>query len=256
MDWTPAEEALIEELEKATGNFWAGEAEVVRTYFDKTRTREQDLVWLRHQTWKEIKQIPIIAQSIIEATKKVGHEVSYEEYIEITQKCHDEANHYVWMAQCLQELVGKPIGLEESMGPLPEQVKLGSIRREYTKKSPHPAVEAASSAWPEGGGSSITFKELSKITGGRLESKIAEAAKKIYEDEVGHGVQGAQAIIRAMKRFGLDKETRTLVLDAARTVCRQRLRMRNEMFGFPLTQQRLAEIEEGKNVTLVRLRDL
>ena len=147
------------------------------------------------------------------------------------------------MAQCLQELVSKPIGLEESMGPLPEQVKLGDMRRAFAAKNRHPAVETASSAWPEGGGSSITFKELSKITGGRLESKIAAAAKKIYEDEVGHGVQAAQAIIRAMRRFGLDKETRTIMLDAARSVCRQRLRMRNEMFGFPLTEERLAEIE-------------
>jgi hypothetical protein len=42
----------------------------------------------------------------------------------------------------------------------------------------------------------------------------------------------------------------------ARKLCQQRLRMRNEMFGFPLTEERLKEIEEGKNITPVRLRDL
>jgi len=256
MELTADERALIEALEQASGNFWAGEAEVVRTYFDKTRSPEKDLVWLRHQTWKEIKQIPVIAQAVIDATRRVGKDMEYDEYVELAKKCYDEANHYAWMAQCLEELVGQPVGLEDSQGPLPEQVKLGQLRREFARKSPHPAVEAASSAWPEGGGSSITFKELSKISGGLLESKIATAAAKIYEDEVGHGREGAEAIVRAVRRHGLDAPTRELIIETARTVGRQRLRMRNEMFSFPLTEKRLDEIGQGKGVSPVRLTDL
>jgi hypothetical protein len=42
----------------------------------------------------------------------------------------------------------------------------------------------------------------------------------------------------------------------ARKLCRQGLRMRAEMFGFPLSEERLKEIEAGKNISPVRLLDL
>ncbi|MGH7843591.1 MAG: hypothetical protein ACREQW_00250, partial [Candidatus Binatia bacterium] len=111
MDFTREEAALIAELEGVSGNFWAGEAEVVRTYFARHRTRERDLAWLRHQAWKEIKQIPIIASEVIRATDRVGKDLSFDEYLEITKKCWEEAKHYVWMAECLEELGDQALSL-------------------------------------------------------------------------------------------------------------------------------------------------
>ena len=68
----------------------------------------------------------------------------------------------MWVAECLEELEGKPLGpaaaLDALGGPLPEQVKIRKVRQEIEKKSQHPAVIAAVSAWPEGGGSGVTFK--------------------------------------------------------------------------------------------------
>ncbi len=48
MDLIDDEQALISALEGVSGNFWAGEAEIVRAYFARHRTRERDRVWLRH----------------------------------------------------------------------------------------------------------------------------------------------------------------------------------------------------------------
>jgi hypothetical protein len=260
MNFTKEEEALIAELEAVSGNFWAGEAEVVRTYFARHRTHERDRAWLRHQAWKEIKQIPVIANAVIEATPRVGKEISFDEYLEITKKCWEEAKHYVWVAECLEELEGKPLGpaaaLDALGGPLPEQVQIRKVREEIEKKSRHPAVIAAVSTWPEGGGSGVTFKELSKVQGGKLEAKIAAAAARICAEEADHGREGAEAVIRGVRKCGLDAQTREIMLEGATRLCRQRLRMRNEMFGFPLTEERLSEIEAGTNVVLVRLKDL
>jgi hypothetical protein len=256
MDFTKEEEALIAELEEVSGKFWAGEAEVVRTYFARHRTRERDLAWLKHQAWKEIKQIPVIANAVIDATGKVGKDVSFDEYLEITKKCWDEAKHYVWMAECLQELGYQSLSLADLGGPLPEQAKIRQVREKIEKKSQHPAVIAAVSSWPEGGGSGGTFKELSKIQGGKLEAKIAAAAARICAEEADHGREGAEAVIRGVRKCGLDKQTKQIMLDGARRLCRQRLRMRNEMFGFPLTEARLQEIEEGKDIVPARLKDL
>jgi hypothetical protein len=256
MDFTKEEVALIAELEAVSGNFWAGEAEVVRTYFARHRTRERDLAWLKHQAWKEIKQIPVIASAVIDATGKVGKDLSFDEYLEITKKCWEEAKHYVWMAECLQELGYQTLALADLGGPLPEQTKIRQVREEVEKKSQHPAVIAAVSSWPEGGGSGVTFKELSKVQGGKLEAKIAAAAARICAEEADHGREGAEAVIRGVRKCGLDAQTKQIMLDGANRLCRQRLRMRNEMFGFPLTEERLKEIEEGKNIVPVRLKEV
>ena len=256
MDLTQEEHALIAELEEVSGRFWAGEAEVVRTYFARHRTRERDQAWLKHQAWKEIKQIPVIANQVIRATDRVGRDLSFDEYLEITKKCWEEAKHYVWMAECLQELGDESLGLSDLGGPLPEQAKIRLVREEIEKKSQHPAVIAAVSTWPEGGGSGVTFKELSKIRGGKLEAKIAAAAARICAEEADHGREGAEAVIRGVRQRGLDPQTREILLDGARKLCRQRLRMRNEMFGFPLSEERLKEIEAGKDISPVRLGDL
>jgi hypothetical protein len=256
MDFTKEEVALIAELEAVSGNFWAGEAEVVRTYFARHRTRERDLAWLKHQAWKEIKQIPIIANAVIRATDRVGKDLSFDEYLEITKKCWEEAKHYVWMAECLEEIGDQAVGLADLGGPLPEQAKIRQVREAIEKKSQHPAVIAAVSSWPEGGGSGVTFKELSKVQGGKLEEKIATAAARICAEEADHGREGAEAVIRGVRKHGLDEQTKQIMLEGARKLCRQRLRMRNEMFGFPLTEERLKEIEEGKNIVPVRLKEV
>ena len=257
MEFTKEEKALITGLEDVCGNFWAGEAEVVRTYFSRHRTHERDLAWLKHQAWKEIKQIPVIANEVIRATERVGKDLSFDEYLEITKKCWEEAKHYVWMAECLEELTANSgVSLDELGGPLPEQAKIRAVREEIERKSQHPAVIAAVTSWPEGGGSGVTFKELSNVRGGKLETKIAEAAARICEEEADHGREGAEAIIRGVRKSGLDEQTKEIMLEGARRLCRQRLRMRNEMFGFPLSEERLKEIEEGKDITPIRLRDL
>ncbi len=256
MDFTKEEAALIAELEEVSGRFWAGEAEVVRTYFARHRTRERDLAWLKHQAWKEIKQIPVIANEVIRATDRVGKDLSFVEYLEVTKKCWEEAKHYVWMAECLQELGYESLGLSDLGGPLPEQAKIRQVREEVERQSQHPAVIAAVSTWPEGGGSGVTFKELSKVRGSKLEAKIAAAAARICAEEADHGREGAEAVVRGVRKLGLDAQTKEILLAGARRLCRQRLRMRNEMFGFPLTEERLREIEAGKNITPVRLSDL
>ena len=63
-------------------------------------------------------------------------------------------------------------------------------------------------------------------------------------------------MIRGVRSCGLQAQTKEVMLDGPAKLCRQRLRMRNEMFGFPLTEERLDEMEAGKNVVPVRLIDL
>ena len=51
-------------LEAAPSRWWAGEAEVVRTYFSNPRTREDDLHWLRLQAARELGTVERLLQAL------------------------------------------------------------------------------------------------------------------------------------------------------------------------------------------------
>ena len=59
-----------------------------------------------------------------------------------------------------------------------------------------------------------------------------------------------------MCSYGREAQTKQFMLAGAAKLCHQRLRMRNEMFGVVLTEERLKDIAAGKNFTPVRIKDL
>lgn len=81
-----------------------------------------------------------------------------------------------------------------------------------------------------------------QIKGGDLEARIASAFRQIVNDEIGHMQSGARGLARVVKT---DEDFAT-VKQMVREVSRQRVRMRNDMFGNPLSAERLREIDEGK----------
>ena len=93
----------------------------------------------------------------------------------------------------------------------------------------------------EGGGSGWLIG-LSRITGGRLEQRMARAAKEISGDEMFHG---PIHIASAGRRIETSEQ-----LERAKSVLEQylqyHLRMKNEQFGNPLSKERLAEIDQGR----------
>ena len=80
------------------------------------------------------------------------------------------------------------------------------------------------------------------ITGGELEQRIAGAFEIIFGDEVGHMKTGAEGLRRVVKT----DEQWDKAKGMTREIARPRVRMRNEMFGHPLSEERLREIDEGK----------
>jgi hypothetical protein len=68
----------------------------------------------------------------------------------------------------------------------------------------------------------------------------------IYGDEVGHAAQGFRAVVRIAASASDDQWRQ--VLEKAEAVGYHRVRMRNEQFGFPLSEERIAQIRAGKIV--------
>ena len=93
----------------------------------------------------------------------------------------------------------------------------------------------------EGGGSGWLIG-MSRITGGKLEQRMAKVAKEIADDEMFHGpihIAAAARQIRADQELEEAKQILTQYLHC-------HLRMKNEQFGHPLTKERLDEIDNGK----------
>lgn len=93
----------------------------------------------------------------------------------------------------------------------------------------------------EGGGSGWLIG-LSRITGGKLEQRMAHAAREISHDEMFHGPIHIAAAARRIKTPEQLERTKTVL---ARYL-QYHLRMKNEQFGNPLSKERLEEIDQGK----------
>ena len=102
-------------------------------------------------------------------------------------------------------------------------------------------LDRASVAFTEGGGGAM-FWELSRISGGALEHRIAAIFKEIYQDELSHGWPHLEEIARHARCEADWLRAEAIICD----ISRQRLRMRNEMFGHSLATTRVREIDEGR----------
>ena len=93
----------------------------------------------------------------------------------------------------------------------------------------------------EGGGSSF-FYEGRKIGGDPVSEQIAQACQVVFEDELEHSEHGAHGLEQQLDTEEEWAGVREMVV----AICQQRLRMRYEMFGLPVDEQRIAEVTEGK----------
>jgi hypothetical protein len=76
---------------------------------------------------------------------------------------------------------------------------------------------------------------------GGAEDKIAQACQLVYEDEFGHMLAGISGIAQE----GLTDTDWTLMERLVVEQLHQRIRMRNEQFSFPISEQRVQAIYRG-----------
>ncbi|HLQ34046.1 MAG TPA: hypothetical protein VK457_15270 [Chloroflexota bacterium] len=148
------------------------------------------------------------------------------------------AEHIRWLRfQCWKEFwdEGRPITADE-LEQAPEGLKLAQFREGIAKTEGE--LGGFVRKFNEGGGASM-YKAGMDITGGELEQRIAGAFEI---DEVGHMKTGAEGLRRVVKT----DEQWDKAKGMTREIARPRVRMRNEMFGHPLSEERLREIDEGK----------
>lgn len=237
----------MRELVDMAARYWAGEAEVVRAYFSRPHTKEQDIRWLKLQCYKEINGSGLVGpdgliegpiKRLAEAFPKVDREIDRHEFEEMIEGLYDEFKHYCLLADILDDLSGQKTNPHD-LPQYPEDRKLTEMRWKCQETAGELGRFAVT--FTEGGGCGI-FLAGSQISGGELEQRIAAACKRIYDDEAGHMMAG----VHGLERVAKTEEEWEKVKKMVREISLQRVRMRNEQFGFPLSQARLREIDEGK----------
>ena len=247
--------SYIHRLSRLASAYGAAEEAVVRAFFKKPRGKKDHLRWLKAQGFKEYSAIKPIIAALTALHPRVDRGIDRRDYAELTEKLADETKHARLVMDLLEEIIGKKV-TPHDLTWLPEDRKLARVRSRYSKsfarllhgsgkvtakeiKRTDEDLERAAITLTEGGGGAL-YQVCSKLKKGGIESAIARVFREILRDEVGHKDSGARALASLIH----DEDSFRRAERIIRAVCGQRLRMRNEQFGFPLRRDALAALED------------
>jgi rubrerythrin len=244
----------VSRLARLAKAYARAERDVIAVFFKNPPKRTRHLRWLKAQGYKEYSAIRPILDALNALYRDIDRGVSRRDYAELTEKLADETRHARMVMDLLEQVSGKKISPRD-LTWLPQDRKLAKIRAQYSRsfagllhgsekisareiQRKDQALERAAITLTEGGGGAL-YQICSKLRRSGIEKKIARAFREILLDEMKHKDSGAQSLAALIH----DQES---FKRAAEIICRvsgQRLRMRNEQFGFPLTAKGLAALE-------------
>ena len=245
----------------AAAPYWAGEAEVVRTYWTWSgRTRETDRDWLARQCYKEFLGFGLgfgvggedlgpfrgPLEELRAAFPRVDIEIDRHEVLGIAELLKDEFSHYCAFADAHDALAlpGEPKLNPTMLAVWNEEENLARVRREHKER--HGALGRRACQFTEGGYCAL-FSEGMRLrerpTPGHdaADRLIAAACGRVYDDEFGHMLKG----IVGLGEEGLAEPDWRTLGDISIEQLRHRVLMRNEQFSFPVSELRLKDLLAG-----------
>jgi hypothetical protein len=247
MDYTKALEQLAEGYGKA-------EQQVVATYFSTVRTAEEHIPWLKAQAFKEYSAIQPLVRALDKLYPQLDRQVDRHDYEELCHKLGDEMSHARLIMDFLEELTGERL-TQKDLTWLPEDRKLAEVRARYSRsyagllhgserittseiQRRDEMLERAAITLTEGGGGAL-YEVCRHLKGNRINRRIASIFGRIHRDETKHSNANELAtLVKTRKDY--DRARRIIA-----NVSSQRLRMRNEQFGFPLGRGELRAVERA-----------
>ena len=242
------------ELNDLGRRFWAGEAEICRRFWNEPRSAEEQAHWLRLQVFKEMYGSGLVGRpegiiralidKLAETLPLAQNKAQRDEFERNIRVLREEFTHFRLFADVLESATGEPVQLSTlKEWQLPEDRRLQELRQSYRES--RGGLGELAVGFTEGGGSSFFF-EGRKIGGDPVADEIARACAVVFNDELEHGEHGALGLERELDSEEEWAEVREMVT----AICKQRLRMRYEMFALPIDEQRIQEVADGKIETL------
>jgi len=237
----------LKKLVAANAPLWGAEAEVCRTYFrSSTRNAHSDCAWIARQCYKELVDGALFR--MLEMQGEYPLEVLGPGGVPVDEGTRTELAHFLAYAEAFR-VAGDPDQPRLDLATIlaadwPENGELMALRREHCRQSPDLGRRAH--AFTEGGYCTLysTGMELAQEHNGDpglVDRAIAVASKVVYDDEWEHMLEG----IADLDDDNMSDRDWARLCELTSQQSRLRIRMRNAQFGFPVSRQRMAELEAG-----------
>ncbi len=244
----------IRRLVNASAPYWAGEAEVVRTYWTSpVRTASTDLLWLSRQCFKEFWGSGAskfdrggvflgTLRNLAEKTPDIDVTLGRHEVLDALEGLKAEFSHYVAFADLYDSIrpAGSPNLNPSVLREWPEEAALTALR--YRHQDQHGAIGMRACKFTEGGYCTLFSEGMTLKGRGGIDDKIAAACALVYEDEFGHMLAGIADIGKERLSEADWRLLETLVVEQLR----QRILMRDAQFSHPVSEQRIQAIFRGE----------
>lgn len=244
----------IRRLVDASARYWAGEAEVVRTYWrSPARDAQSDLRWLARQCFKEFWGSGAskfdrggvflgTLKNLTAKTPAIDVTLDRHEVLGALETLKAEFSHYVAFADAYDAI--RPAGMPKlnpaMLEEWPEEAALTALRHRHQDE--HGALGMRACKFTEGGYCTLFSEGMALKGRAGVDERIAAACALVYQDEFEHMLAGIAGI--GAERFS-EAEWRLLEGLVVEQL-RQRIRMRNAQFSRPLSEQRIEAILRGE----------
>jgi len=244
----------IKRLVDVSAPLWAGEAEVVRTYWSSPiRSIQTDLLWLSRQCFKEFWGSGAgkfdrggvfvgTLKALLEKTPDIDVTLDRHEVLDLLEGVKAEFSHYAAFADAYDAIrpAGSPRINPERVEEWPEEAALTQLR--YRHQDEHGAVGMRACKFTEGGYCTLFSEGMALKGRDGVDGKIAAACALVYEDEFGHMLNG----IAGIAEEGLSAADWRLLETLVAEQLRHRIFMRNAQFSHPVPERRVQEILRGE----------
>jgi rubrerythrin len=241
-------------LAQLARDYCRAEEAVVSAFFDQKRSPKEHIRWLRAQAFKEYSAIKPILSALAKLYPDIDGVVDRHDFEELTEKLADETRHARLVMDLLEDLGGCKITSADLLW-LPEDRKLAAIRARYSRtyatllhgsgvidtgeiKRTDEQIERAAITLTEGGGGAL-YNVCRKLKRNGVDGKIAAVFQQIFADELNHKGSGERSLVKIIRTKKDFLRTAHIISD----ISLQRLRMRNEQFGFPLSDQAIRALD-------------
>lgn len=233
-------------LVDACAPLWAGEAELIRAYWDwEARTRVTDLTWIARQCHKELFDgVVPRAASLADPAIDVTASETRLQLLRAATVLRDELAHFTVFADlydALRTADDAPLNYAdvERRWAWPENEALRAARHRHAAE--YGRLGALVEVLTEGGLGAL-FAEGARLAGrGGVDDRIAAACARVHEDEIDH----VRAGLATLSQTARTPQDWMAVQSMATEQLRCRIEMRAAQFSFPVPAARQAALCAG-----------
>jgi hypothetical protein len=237
--------AELRRLIERSARLWAGEAEIVRSYFGSpARSVASDLRWIARQAYKELWDGVAVQLGRLERALAGAPGAGADALSDAAELLRSELSHYRLFADLHEALRGTgdpPLALADlrAAWSWPENDALRRVREAHVAR--HGELGRRAMRFTEGGYATL-FDEGRRLRGrGGADDRIAEVCERLHGDEFEHMLAG----IAGIELDSLAREDWVRLEELVVEQLRARLHMRDAQFEHPVGRDRLEALCAG-----------